>query len=67
MNYEGTLTVKEISAWIHRSEIFVRKAMENGSLDIGAYTREGSKGAYYISPKLAWERLGYRREEGNEE
>ena len=66
MNYKGTLSVKEISDWIGRSEVFVRKSIENGSLGIGAYTREGSKGAYYISPKLAWERLGYRRdEEGN--
>lgn len=61
--HRGTLTVKEIADWIDRSEIFVRKSIENGSLAIGAYTRQGSRGTYYISPKLAWERLGYRRDE----
>lgn len=62
LSYKGTLTVKEIAEWIDKSEIFVRKAIENGSLDIGAYTRD-ERGSYYISPKLAWERLGYRRDE----
>ena len=65
MNYQGTLTVKEIANWIDRSEVFVRRSIENGSLPIGAYTREGSKGAYYISPKRAWEYLGYKRDEEN--
>lgn len=65
MRYDGSLTVKEIAGWIHRSEVFVRRALENGSLGIGAYNREGKNGSYYISPKLAWERLGYRRDEEN--
>lgn len=65
MNYEGSLTVIEIAAWIHKSPHFVRKGIENGSLGIGGYVKEGSKGSYYISPKLAWERLGYRRNEEN--
>lgn len=60
--FKGTLTVKEIAEWIGKSEVFVRKSIENGSLEIGAYTR-GDRGSYYISPKLAWERLGYRRDE----
>lgn len=63
MRYDGSLSVKEIADWIDRSESFVRGAMENGSLAIGGYVRNGSRGAYYISPKLAWERLGYRRNE----
>lgn len=62
---KGTLTVEEIAVWIGKSEVFVRKAIENGSLGIGAYMREGSKGSYYISPKLAYERLGYIRDEEN--
>jgi len=63
MRFDGTLKVEEIAAWIDRSPTFVRKAMKNGSLDIGAYTEEGSRSTFYISPKLAWERLGYRRDE----
>ena len=63
MRYDGSISVKEIANWINRSESFVRGAMENGSLDIGGYVRNGSRGTYYISPKLAWERTGYRRNE----
>ena len=63
MRYDGTLTVGEIAEWIDRSPTFVRKAIKNGSLAIGAYTEEGSRSTFYISPKLAWERLGYRRDE----
>lgn len=67
MRFDGTLSVEEIAAWIHRSPTFVRKAMKNGSLDIGAFTEEGSRSTFYISPKLAWERLGYRRDETNDD
>ena len=63
MRYDGSLTVGEIANFIDRSPTFVRNAIKNGSLDIGAYTEKGSRSTFYISPKLAWERLGYRRDE----
>ena len=63
--YRGSLTIREIANFIGKSEVFVRKSIENGSLGIGAYDREGSRANYYISPKLAYERLGYRRNEEN--
>ena len=65
MNYRGTLTIREIANFIGKSEVFVRRSIENGSLDIGAYDREGKRANYYISPKLAYERLGYKRDEEN--
>ena len=65
MRFDGSLTVKEIADWTGRSEVFIRKSIENGSLGIGAYMRENKNASYYISPKLAWERLGYRRDEEN--
>jgi len=56
-----SLSVKEIADFMGRSEVFVRGAIENGSLPIGCYTRNGSKGSYYISPKRAKEYLGYEK------
>lgn len=63
MSYRGTLTIREIAGFIGKSEVFVRKSIENGSLPIGSYTREGKKASYFISPKRAEEWLGYKREE----
>ena len=65
MNYKGTLTIREIAEFIGKSEVFVRGSLENGSLGIGAYDRKGGRANYYISPKLAYERLGYVRDEKN--
>lgn len=63
MDFSGTLSVEEIANFIGKSKVFVRKSIENGSLPIGAYTREGTAGSYYISPKRAWEYMGYKRDE----
>lgn len=63
MRYDGTLTVEEIAAFTHKKPTFIRKAIENGSLPIGSYNREGSRASYYISPKRAYEWIGYKREE----
>lgn len=48
-----------------KSETFVRKSIENGSLPIGCYVRQGTRGSYYISPKRSWVWLGYIRDEEN--
>lgn len=61
MSYEGSLSVKEIAKFIGKSEVFVRKSIENGSLPIGSFNREGKKASYYISPKRAAEWIGYIR------
>ena len=58
-------TVSEIAEYMGKSEVFVRKSIENGSLPIGCYVRQGTKGSYYISPKRAWVWLGYVRNEEN--
>ena len=63
MKCEGSLTVEEIAAFTHKKPTFIRRAIENGSLPIGSYNREGSRASYYISPKRAYEWIGYRREE----
>lgn len=63
MNYKGSLSVKEIAEFMGKSQIFVRKSIENGSLPIGSYNREGKKASYYISPKRAAEWLGYVRDD----
>lgn len=63
MRYDGSLTVQEIADFTGKDDVFIRKAIENGSLGIGAYVRNGTRASYYISPKLAWERLGYKRNE----
>lgn len=63
MSFEGSLTIKELAHFMDKSEVFVRKSIENGSLPIGSYTREGKKSSYYISPKRAYEWLGYMRNE----
>ena len=63
MDYKGSLSVAEIARFMGKSEIFVRKSIENGSLPIGSYDREGKRANYYISPKRAAEWLGYVRNE----
>lgn len=63
MNCAGTLSVEEIANFIGKSPMFVRRSIENGSLPIGAYDREGKRGNYYISPKRAYEYIGYKRDE----
>lgn len=65
VEYSGSLTVKEIAAFIGKSEVFVRAGIENGSLPIGGYDRKGERANYYISPKRAYEWLGYIRHEEN--
>lgn len=67
MSYAGTLSVEEIAHFMNKSPMFVRRSIENGSLPIGAYDRQGSRGSYYISPKRAEEYLGYVRGNENEE
>ena len=63
MKWNGTLTIQEVAEFMGKSVYFVRRSIENGSLPIGCYTREGEKAGYYISPKRAYEWLGYEREE----
>ena len=63
MDYKGSLSVSEVAKFMGKSEIFVRKSIENGSLPIGSYDREGKRANYYISPKRAAEWLGYVRDE----
>ena len=46
-----------------KSEVFVRESIKNGSLPIGSYTQKGDRASFYISPKRAYEWLGYRNEE----
>lgn len=65
-DWSGTLTIQEVARFMGRSEFFVRKSIENGSLPIGCFTREGKKAGYYISPKRAYEWLGYMRDEKND-
>lgn len=63
MSYNGSLTIDELATFMGKSKLFVRKSIENGSLPVGAYTKEGKKSSYYISPKRAYEYLGYKRDE----
>lgn len=63
MTYKGTLSIEEVAAFMGKSKLFVRRSIENGSLPIGAYTKEGKVGSYYISPKRAYEYMGYKRDE----
>ena len=65
IDFEGTLTVQEVAKFMHKSEVFVRAGLENGSLPIGSYDKRGGRASYYISPKRAYEWLGYRRHEEN--
>lgn len=65
MDFNGSLTVKEIAEFIGKTEVFVRAGLENGSLPIGSYDRKGKRANYFISPKRAYEWLGYIRHEEN--
>ena len=65
MEMKGSLSVKEIAEFIGKSEVFVRASIENGSLPIGSYDRKGKRANYFISPKRAYEWLGYIRHEEN--
>lgn len=60
-DYSGSLTVGEIAKFMNKPDLFVREAIKNGSLPIGAYTMN-KQASFYISPKRAYEYLGYRRE-----
>lgn len=61
--WQGSIEVEEIARWMQKSPTFVRKSIENGSLPIGSYNKNGNRGSYYISPKRAYEYIGYIREE----
>lgn len=62
MDNRGTLSIDEVADFMGKSKLFVRRSIENGSLPIGCYTKEGTRCSYYISPKRAYEYLGYERE-----
>lgn len=59
----GSLTIDEVATYMGKSKLFVRKAIENGSLPIGCYTKNGNKASYYISPIRAYQWMGYKRDE----
>jgi len=63
MRWQGSIDVEDIAKWMSKSPTFVRKSIENGSLPIGCYNKNGNRGSYYISPKRAYEYIGYIREE----
>jgi len=59
----GSLSVEEVAEFMGKSKLFVRRSIENGTLPIGCYTKEGNRTSYYISPKRVYEYMGYKRDE----
>lgn len=55
----GNVPVSVAQKVFGKSGTWVRKGMEDGWLDIGIATGNGSRGNYYISPKKLWELTGY--------
>lgn len=55
----GNVPVSVAQKVFGKSGTWVRKGMEDGWLDIGVATGNGSRGNYYISPKKLWELTGY--------
>lgn len=51
----GNVPVSVAQKVFGKSGTWVRKGMEDGWLDIGIATGNGSRGNYYISPKKLWE------------
>ena len=63
MVYDGSLSIEEVATFMNKSKLFVRKSIENGTLPIGCYVKEGNRTSFYISPKRAFEYMGYKRDE----
>lgn len=67
MDYpKGNIPIKTAAELMGKSPHFVRLAMQQGTLPIGAVIKNGSKSSYYISPKLFHEVTGFFVDPANE-
>lgn len=54
-----TISVKEASKLMGKSEQFIRVGLRNNRLPFGVAVQLSSQWTYYISPKLFYEYIGY--------
>jgi len=55
----GNVPVKVASRVLGKSQLYVRRAIEDGKLDIGCCSGRGKRKSYYISPKKLYELTGF--------
>lgn len=55
----GNVPVKVAASVMGKSEMYVRRAIEDGRIDIGCCSGRGKRKSYYISPKKLFELTGY--------
>lgn len=54
-----TISVKEASKLMGKSEQFIRVGLRNNRLPFGVAVQLSSQWTYYISPKLFYDYIGY--------
>lgn len=55
-----TISVKEASKLMGKSEQFIRVGLRNNRLPFGVAVQLSSQWTYYISPKLFYDYIGYK-------
>lgn len=55
-----TISVKEASKLMGKSEQFIRVGLRNNRLPFGVAVQLSSQWTYYISPKLFYDYIGYQ-------
>lgn len=55
-----TISIKEASKLMGKSEQFIRVGLRNNRLPFGVAVQLSSQWTYYISPKLFYDYIGYK-------